>query len=112
MTRRLALSLALFAACSGGTHHGVGTVTDVDPAHGQLMLAHEAIPGLMPAMTMTTTTPFLTRTRTVTATPTLIKLTVIETGWATSVIQLLPPYVITTTIATWIRATSGCFKRV
>ncbi len=50
--RRLALSLALFAACSGGTHHGVGTVTEVDPAHGQLMLAHEAIPGLMPAMTM------------------------------------------------------------
>jgi protein SCO1/2 len=34
-----------------------GVVEDVDPGHGQVLLDHEDIPGLMPAMTMTFDVP-------------------------------------------------------
>lgn len=47
-----ALLLLLASACGPRVHEGVGTVIDVQPALGQVMLAHEDIPGLMPAMTM------------------------------------------------------------
>jgi protein SCO1/2 len=40
-------------ACSRGSHfHGRGVVEDVQPETGQVVIAHEDIPGLMPAMTM------------------------------------------------------------
>ena len=41
------------AACSRGSHHHArGVVEDVQPETGQIVIAHEDIPGLMPAMTM------------------------------------------------------------
>jgi protein SCO1/2 len=51
---RLAAILCLLALCGCGprAHEGVGTVVEVAPDLGQVMLAHEEIPGLMPAMTM------------------------------------------------------------
>jgi protein SCO1/2 len=47
-----ALLLLLASACGPRAHEGVGTVIDVRPELGQVMLAHEDIPGVMPAMTM------------------------------------------------------------
>jgi protein SCO1 len=45
--------LAGLLACSRGSHyHGRGVVEDVQPSTGQVVIAHEDIPGLMPAMTM------------------------------------------------------------
>jgi protein SCO1/2 len=50
---RLALGLALAAACGGGDlYEAEGTVTEVRPDLRQLVIDHEDIPGLMPAMTM------------------------------------------------------------
>jgi protein SCO1/2 len=52
--RRSALALAalLVAACSPPTHRGTGRVEEVRPDLQQLVLAHDEIEGLMPAMTM------------------------------------------------------------
>lgn len=48
----VAASLVL-AACSRDRHyHARGVVQDVQPETGQILVAHEDIPGLMPAMTM------------------------------------------------------------
>ncbi len=44
------------AACGGagnGDHTGHGIVKSADPAKGQVTIAHDEIPGLMKAMTMT-----------------------------------------------------------
>jgi protein SCO1/2 len=47
------VSLLLLAACSRSQHyHARGVVEDVQPETGQVVIAHEDIPGLMPAMTM------------------------------------------------------------
>ena len=54
--RAFAVSIACFvlaAACSGAKHYQArGVVQDVQPETGQVVIAHEDIPGLMPAMTM------------------------------------------------------------
>jgi protein SCO1/2 len=57
MSRRLAAPLALLLlgpACSqAATRHAAhGVVVDVQPEIGQVVIAHDDIPGLMPAMTM------------------------------------------------------------
>jgi len=50
----LGVLLALLLACSGGNevYEVEGTVEDVRASDAQLLVAHEDIPGLMPAMTM------------------------------------------------------------
>ena len=48
----LALATALLAACGAELYAGVGTVKEVRPDLDQLVLDHEDIEGLMPAMTM------------------------------------------------------------
>jgi protein SCO1/2 len=45
--------LILLAGCAPGTHDGVGTVIDVRADLRQIMLNHDDIVGVMPAMTMT-----------------------------------------------------------
>jgi protein SCO1/2 len=55
--RRALLLLVLLAAAAGcwerTTRHGArGIVRDVQPENGQVVIEHEDIPGLMPAMTM------------------------------------------------------------
>jgi protein SCO1 len=56
VARRAALAVVAalaLAACRGGhVYAGHGVVRDVLPADGQVVIAHDAIPGLMPAMTM------------------------------------------------------------
>ncbi|MGH2900419.1 MAG: SCO family protein, partial [Solirubrobacteraceae bacterium] len=52
MSRFAVLWLALVLGCARATHDGVGVVTDVRPDLRQILLDHEAIEGLMPAMTM------------------------------------------------------------
>lgn len=48
-----ALVFLVATACSRGQHyHARGVVEDVQPETGQIVIAHEDIPGLMPAMTM------------------------------------------------------------
>lgn len=48
-----AAAVGLSFACSRDRHHhGRGVVEDVQPETGQIVIAHEDIPGLMPAMTM------------------------------------------------------------
>jgi protein SCO1/2 len=53
---RFACALALLLACRPGTsariHEVRGVVRDVQPEYGQVVVEHEDIPGLMPAMTM------------------------------------------------------------
>jgi protein SCO1/2 len=44
--------LALLAACGPERYEGKGTIVEVRPDLGQVMIDHEDIPGLMPAMTM------------------------------------------------------------
>lgn len=54
-TRALCLALLLlaFAACGGArTWSGHGVVHEVSAADGQVLIEHDDIPGLMPAMTM------------------------------------------------------------
>ena len=49
------LSLALTLGCSGdrvSSYQGKGVVREVQSEYGQVVIAHEDIPGLMPAMTM------------------------------------------------------------
>jgi protein SCO1 len=47
------LLLGALLGCSRGSHyHARGVVEDVQPSTGQVVIAHEDIPGLMPAMTM------------------------------------------------------------
>lgn len=54
----VALSAALAISCSrGNTYVGHGTVESVDRAERQAVIAHEAIPGLMDAMTMSFDVP-------------------------------------------------------
>jgi protein SCO1/2 len=49
----LVLVFLVAAACSRDRHyHARGVVEDVQPETGQIVIAHEDIPGLMPAMTM------------------------------------------------------------
>ena len=50
--RALALAAVLLAACGPKLHTGTGTVKEVRPDLRQLVLDHEDIEGLMPAMTM------------------------------------------------------------
>lgn len=50
-------SVAVLLLCAGACsreqhHHAHGVVEDVQPETGQIVIAHEDIPGLMPAMTM------------------------------------------------------------
>ena len=52
MRRWLALSAALLAACGPARHTGTGTVKELRPDLAQLVLDHDDIEGLMPAMTM------------------------------------------------------------
>jgi len=53
MSRAFAGILLLVVACGGGdTWSGRGVVRDVLPEEGQVVIAHEDIAGLMPAMTM------------------------------------------------------------
>jgi protein SCO1/2 len=50
---RPACALLLAAACSRGPlYEGRGVVRDLEPREGQVLVEHEDIPGLMPAMTM------------------------------------------------------------
>lgn len=53
------LLLAGVAGCRRGppSHHAHGVVEDVNPELGQVVIAHEDIPGLMPAMTMSFDVP-------------------------------------------------------
>lgn len=53
MIRLVVALLVLLAGCGRGTHDGVGTVIDVRTDLHQIMLDHDPIIGLMPAMTMT-----------------------------------------------------------
>jgi protein SCO1/2 len=50
---------AAVASCSGGpkSYAAHGVVQDVNLEHGQVVIAHEDIPGLMPAMTMSFDVP-------------------------------------------------------
>jgi protein SCO1/2 len=55
----LGLMLAALSGCSRGPegYDAHGVVQDVDIEHGQVVIAHEDIPGLMPAMTMSFDVP-------------------------------------------------------
>jgi len=55
--RLVTLLFVLLAGCTQRTHDGVGTVIDVRPDLRQIMLDHEVIAGLMPAMQMTFDVP-------------------------------------------------------
>ena len=50
--RGLVVATALLAACGQELHTGTGTVKEVHPELRQIVLAHEDIEGLMPAMEM------------------------------------------------------------
>ncbi len=53
MNRTVAAVLVLLCtACGSNEHHGVGIVKDARPDLRQVLLQHDDIPGLMPAMTM------------------------------------------------------------
>lgn len=57
MMRLAVLLLVLLAGCAERSHDGVGTVIDVRADLRQIMLDHETIDGLMPAMRMTFDVP-------------------------------------------------------
>jgi protein SCO1/2 len=61
LTRLLAfpLLLTLLTACGSGTEHyaALGVVRDVNLEYGQVLIEHEDIPDLMPAMTMSFDVP-------------------------------------------------------
>ncbi len=46
------LSVSAARADKSRLFHGVGVVREVDAEHGRLVVSHEDIPGLMPAMVM------------------------------------------------------------
>lgn len=52
MRRTAAAAFALALACGAERHGGTGVVREVRPDLAQIVLAHEEIPGVMPAMTM------------------------------------------------------------
>lgn len=57
MIRLVVLLMAVLAGCSSRSHDGVGTVIDIRPDIRQIMLDHDKIDGLMPAMRMTFDVP-------------------------------------------------------
>lgn len=57
MIRLVVLLVVLFTGCAPRTHEGVGTVIDVRADLRQIMLDHDDIAGLMPAMRMTFDVP-------------------------------------------------------
>jgi len=60
LSRTTLLALTLALACGVGgekTYEGVGVVREIQPDLKQIVIAHEDIPGLMPAMTMSFDVP-------------------------------------------------------